>query len=84
MMRRMDEGNATMRVEVRTMGFGSGDLGPEDVHGLGPLGGGRSTSPEAVVLPPGAHWAKERDADPWKNEFGENEQSGAISLWFAV
>ena len=40
---------------------------------------GISTSPEAVVLPRRAYWAKERDGDRWVQRSGIRNR-GAISL----
>ena len=55
--------SSAMKVEVRAVGSGSGETGRTWDFPMG-LSLGISTSPEAVVLPPRAHWAKERDADP--------------------
>ncbi len=50
---RVDEGSLAPDLETDT---------PAGTLSLGVMA--NSTSPEAVVLPPGLHWVKERDAGP--------------------
>lgn len=50
---RVDEGSLAPDLETDT---------PAGSLSLGVMA--NSTSPEAVVLPPGLHWVKERDAGP--------------------